>query len=502
MKVKPFWWLWAVAAVCWCYPLDFALLDWDEINFAAAAREMLLRRDFGQVTIGFLPFYEKPPLFFWCQALVMYLWDTHAAAARLPNALCGLLTLWLLYRWGGPRIGTYWACFYAASWLPQFYFRVGLIDPVFNLFIVGALYTMQTHPRRWYAVGGCLGLAVLTKGFAAWVVFVGVVGFCYRRGDTRWAAYALLLSAGVAAVYFWQTDRAFGWAFLVYQWELLSRPVAGHRGFLGYHAVVLGVGVFPAVVWAWPYLWRRSGYWWGLFWVVFVVFSLVQTKIIHYSSLCYFPLTYWAAQAWDKEPVLPLARRVLFGLLGGAMVVVVVVAPWAGLYLGPLLAWLEIKDAFLLALPGQGIVWLPWQGLGLGVGLALLLVWLGRGRSLVVASVGFLCWFQVTLAVFMPRILAYTQGPAVAFCEQHSGAYFIPVGFKTYTHFFYGQMPALPAYVGTDKKSRQDWLLSPEGPPDVYLIARLNRRPPQDERIRYLYTRGGYVFFEKKARQR
>ena len=32
-----------------------------------------------------------------------------------------------------------------------------------------------------------------------------------------------------------------------------------------------------------------------LFWVVLILFSVVQSKIVHYSSLCYFPLTYLAA---------------------------------------------------------------------------------------------------------------------------------------------------------------------------------------------------------------
>ena len=31
-----------------------------------------------------------------------------------------------------------------------------------------------------------------------------------------------------------------------------------------------------------------------LFWVVLVIFSIVTTKIIHYSSLCWFPITYFA----------------------------------------------------------------------------------------------------------------------------------------------------------------------------------------------------------------
>ena len=44
------------------------LFDWDEINFAESAREMLVSGDYFRVQVGFRPFWEKPPLFFWLQA--------------------------------------------------------------------------------------------------------------------------------------------------------------------------------------------------------------------------------------------------------------------------------------------------------------------------------------------------------------------------------------------------------------------------------------------------
>ena len=39
------------------------LFDWDEINFAESAREMLVTGDFLGVQINFKPFWEKPPFF-------------------------------------------------------------------------------------------------------------------------------------------------------------------------------------------------------------------------------------------------------------------------------------------------------------------------------------------------------------------------------------------------------------------------------------------------------
>ena len=76
---------------------DFNLFDWDEINFAESTREMLVSGDFFHVQINFEPFHEKPPFFFWLQALSMKVFGINAFAARLPNALLGVLTLSLIH---------------------------------------------------------------------------------------------------------------------------------------------------------------------------------------------------------------------------------------------------------------------------------------------------------------------------------------------------------------------------------------------------------------------
>ena len=65
------------------------LFDWDEINFAEAAREMIVSGNYSMVTIDFQPFWEKPPFFIWLQALSMKAFGVNEFAARLPNAICG-----------------------------------------------------------------------------------------------------------------------------------------------------------------------------------------------------------------------------------------------------------------------------------------------------------------------------------------------------------------------------------------------------------------------------
>ncbi len=102
------------------------LFDWDEINFAECAREMIVSKDYLRAQIDFMPFWEKPPLFIWMQVIAMKLFGVGAYAARFPNACIGILTLITIY-YAGKRVvngkmATWWVLLYAATWLPSFLF--------------------------------------------------------------------------------------------------------------------------------------------------------------------------------------------------------------------------------------------------------------------------------------------------------------------------------------------------------------------------------------------
>src|SRR6188474_2202910 len=73
------------------------LFDWDEVNFAECAREMIVSGNYSHVQLNFRPFWEKPPLFIWMQALSMNIFGINEFAARLPNALCSIVTLCALF---------------------------------------------------------------------------------------------------------------------------------------------------------------------------------------------------------------------------------------------------------------------------------------------------------------------------------------------------------------------------------------------------------------------
>ena len=75
------------------------LFDWDEINFAECAREMLASNNYSTVTIDYLPFWEKPPLFIWMQVFSMKLFGITEFAGRFPNFIAAIATAYFLYLW-------------------------------------------------------------------------------------------------------------------------------------------------------------------------------------------------------------------------------------------------------------------------------------------------------------------------------------------------------------------------------------------------------------------
>jgi 4-amino-4-deoxy-L-arabinose transferase-like glycosyltransferase len=172
------------------------LFDWDEINFAECSREMIEINDYTRVYVDFKPFWEKPPMFFWMQSTAMKVFGVNEFSARFPNALCGIATLIILFLCGRKlydnRFGILWALAYGGSLFPNLYFKSGIIDPWFNLFIFLSIYFfilyswkrnkadlegLKKGPLTYVLLSGAfMGLAILTKGQAALMMFVGAAG--------------------------------------------------------------------------------------------------------------------------------------------------------------------------------------------------------------------------------------------------------------------------------------------------------------------------------------
>ncbi|MEM7659962.1 MAG: glycosyltransferase family 39 protein [Bacteroidota bacterium] len=549
--LSPAWWLVGLGAFFFLPFLGGVhLFDWDEINFAEMAREMILLEDYLQVRVRFQPFWEKPPLFLWMQASAMHLFGVGEYGARFPNAICGVLTLVLLFRMGrflyDDRFGWYWALAYLGSILPHLYFKSGIIDPWFNLWIMGGLWYWMLgdwkkqglHPALnrpvWHytLVGGLLlGLAILTKGQVAGVI-VGIVAVVYWISQRfRWylpfSQWVLFFGISLLPFGLWvlaislNGNPEFLSDFLTYQIRLLSTEDAGHGGFPGYHVVVLLVGCFPASIFALRTLFRHkeSGFqgdalrWMRmLFWVVLILFSLVQSKIVHYSSLCYFPLTYLAAAVnlyrlekgelnWKKWQ-----SGLLIGI-GGLFVLVIGVAPWLGNQ-PELLKRLIQGDAFVQGNLDAQVNWTGWEMLP-AIGLLALLVISLRGylsqavwrtsRTLFMGMAGFV---MLTLIFFVGRAEHISQRAAIAYFESLQGkdVYVLAFSYKSYAPEFYARsQPPTQAQPTHDI----NWLLYGEIDKDLYISTKVHKLPaltPHVKDIEEIGRKNGFVFFLRRKK--
>jgi 4-amino-4-deoxy-L-arabinose transferase-like glycosyltransferase len=519
------------------------LFDWDEVNFAESAREMLLTGNYRMVQIDFQPFYEKPPLFIWLQAFSMSVFGVNEFAARLPNAICGIATMLVVFNVGrsvfNSRFGIFWALIFAASFLPQIYFKSGIIDPVFNLLIFIGIYflykltvenefedrkTKRRNKRLHLFISGlAIGLAVLTKGPVAIliVVLTALNYFIIHRGKLRleigqafmWLMVVFFVVSAWLSFELWENGVKFLYEFIAYQIKLFKTEDAGHGGPFYFHFIVVLIGCFPASAlifsafkknehddFAQMLLKRWMVY---LLAVVLIVFSVVRTKIIHYSSLSYFPITFLAAyylnylfegkMKWTWKQTVPLVSIAL--LIGSTLTGAVQLIKRTDVFIN------YIKDDFAVACLSAPVHWGAadiWFGILFAVTIvaAVILVQFGHVRWAVYAIIVSSAIFVNSVMIFfVPRIERYSQHAMIEFLKskQNEDCFIEVTGFKSYAHYFYGLK--LP-----EKSIDRNEVLFGKFENPVYIITKVNRAEDlktYQPFVEEIYRKNGFVFFKR-----
>jgi 4-amino-4-deoxy-L-arabinose transferase-like glycosyltransferase len=515
------------------------LFDWDEINFAESAREMVLTGDYMTVCIDYVPFWEKPPLFIWMQVLSMKVFGINEYAARFPDALCGVISIMFLFyagrRWKNEQFGLIWAIVYMASVLPFIYFKSGIIDPWFNLFIFLALFFIMEHKRRqrdagtgWVIGAGLfLGLAVLTKGPVAIIIFTATFLIFWLlnrfRGWWKFNDLVLFLITLIIVGGSWffmmmltgHTDTLVD--FIEYQVRLFSTHEAGHSGSLFYHVFVLFLGLFPASLFFISSFFKKESdpaqrelnLWMKiLFWVVLVLFSIVQTKIVHYSSLCYFPMTFLAATfIQDKlrnHVPIPKISKILIVVFFSLFMMVIFLLPLINTWKFYLIPY--IKDPFALDSLNARVHWsildiLP--GLILLTGILLMLFLKRKSTTQWISLAVIMILFIISSLWIYPRkVEMYSQNALINICKSMKGkkAYFNVQYFNSYAHLFYSEKQ--PG--GADNNYIWNFLELELMDHPIYLVTKKGRETEILERFpffRVVIDRNGYVLlFQDKIK--
>jgi 4-amino-4-deoxy-L-arabinose transferase-like glycosyltransferase len=309
--------------------------------------------------------------------------------------------------------------------------------------------------------------------------------------------------------------------FILYQIRLLTTADAGHGGPFYYHFVILMIGCFPASIFALRAFrtqqeddFKQSSFkLWNiiLLSVVLIVFSIVETKIVHYSSLAYFPITflgaYFAYSLIYRNNTWKSSSNWLIGIFGLIIASLFIIIPFVFKNVSSVLPY--IKDKLTLELLKTNVYWSGYESL---VGVAFLLILIDSVihffrkeflKGYLVLFFGTAITLFLFMTIFVPKIEPYTQGATVEFYEKLStqNVYFDAVGYKSYAPYFYGKMKLENSDLTIQRKfhqNRSDWLLKGVIDKPAYFSAKITsvdgiKRDYPD--LIELYRKNGFVFF-------
>ncbi|MSP07308.1 MAG: glycosyltransferase family 39 protein [Chitinophagaceae bacterium] len=479
------------------------LFDWDEINFAESAREMIASGNYFSVQINFTRFTEKPPLFFWMQVVSMKVFGVNEFSARFPNAICGIVTLVVLFRIGkqifNEQFARIWVMVYLGTFVTFLYFKSGIIDPWFNLFIFLAIYhfyslttSVQVNRLKHLVLTGVfLGLAVLTKGpvaiLIALLTYLVVVVLNRFRFFINGKEFVTIFATTLIVCFAWfgvdliQNGPSFLIEFLQRQIAIFSTNDADHGEPFFYHWWVLLLGCFPASIFFMKGIFvqmerneqKMFKQWMVvLFWVILLLFSIVKTKIVHYSSLCWFPLTAIASMYLyeiftDKVRRMHIVFKMLIGIIGILLSLVLIAIPYA---LMNKAAWVHLlEDPFARANLQADVQWYWWDGFGGCILLLGVLFYLFSKQNklktiLLFLSVTLCCLY--TSVMIVPNIEGISQRANIEFFEKRQGedCYVETVGYRSYAQYFYSKKQA---YTSAQKIKIDTVLMGGSSQPDT-----------------------------------
>lgn len=412
-----------------------------ETELAAAAREMLANGRYALAYRDAQPAYDIFPLFAWMQAGSMAVLGVSDLAARLPNAITGIITLLTIYGIGKKQadsnLGIWCALVFAGSWMPHILFKSGLSEPVYNYFVFLSVYFSYrigytVKPFRMSMAGGlCLGLAVLANGFAAILIslLTLLVYWIVSKGKTgiRLIHAGVLLLVACLPVSFWLVYTGFseGWAVAgnICRFQARQLPAVFLRSSFYYWTLL--PGCFPMSIFLFSYLRQRkqrsvyaapqpldmkdfSIWMWSMFWVVLLASP---------STVFYLPLSFlagWqvyriaegrlALQGWITVLLL------LTGIIIGAGLIIL---PVAGVYKTILST--NITDPGVRTYLEANVTWRLWE-VAFGL-LYILLVsvsctLLFRKRyqgGLLLLFLGTAVFIETVLLHFAPKVEAHTR---------------------------------------------------------------------------------------------
>lgn len=359
----------------WTLPM----IDRDEPRFAEASREMRQRQDYVVPYFNNQYRFDKPPFTYWTQVASFAVFGENDFAARLPSVIAAALTSVCLFAWGSKigrsRLGWWSAIIFGLCLQTFVHAKAAVADMWLVLFMTLAhwagwkLLSWEQTPNtehqtpntelertltawRWWGLFyGSLTLAFLTKGPIGLAPIGTVVLFAFvsarREVLGRFALVpGLLLLIMLTALWgvpaYLRTNGEF--LRVGIGRHVIGRSVGameGHGGssaliylaLLPFYFVTVFLSFFPwsmRLPWLTKTLWRQRDeldrYLICGIGVIFGVFTLVATKLPHYTLPAFPLLALLLARHWTTSLTESAKDRAAFkgtALTTGAMLLIV-----------------------------------------------------------------------------------------------------------------------------------------------------------------------------------
>jgi 4-amino-4-deoxy-L-arabinose transferase-like glycosyltransferase len=305
----------------WSMPL----IDRDEPRFAEASREMIERSDYIVPHFNNQLRLDKPPLAYWAQVASYRIFGQNDFAARFPSAIAAALValsiLALGKQIGGARAGWWAAIIFTLSLQTFVHAKAAVADMWLVLFITTAHwsgYELIQRPgwtwKWWFVFYVSLALGFLAKGPIAWTPLLTVIAMKWFWRDVDLArsfkfVRGIMSMLGVVALWgipaLMQTHGEF--LRIGIGRHVIGRSFGAMEGHgansLGIYVLVMPLYFVTVFASFFPWsiklpslakkLWREHDkidiYLVTGAGIIFIIFSLIKTKLPHYT-LPAFPL--------------------------------------------------------------------------------------------------------------------------------------------------------------------------------------------------------------------
>jgi 4-amino-4-deoxy-L-arabinose transferase-like glycosyltransferase len=363
----------------WSLPL----IDRDEPRFAEASREMIQRADYVVPYFNNQLRLDKPPLTYWAQVASYRIFGESDFSARFPSAIAAALTALVIFAWGcrigANKVGWSAAIIFTLSLQTFLHAKAAVADMWLVLFVtIGhwAGYELLQRPtsnaerptsnlqrRWWWTFYLSLALGFLAKGPIAWIPILTVATTIALARDWRSAGnfkfvrgilltFAIVALWGIPALI--QTHGKFfavGIGRHVVGRSLATMEGHGASSFgiylllLPFYFVTIFVSYFPWSI-KLPWLVRRllhkqnagaidpgyshhdkiDNYLLTGIGIVFVIFTLVATKLPHYTLPAFPLLALLLARHWQGEAAIKTSASLFRTIAIGAACVWIAIA--------------------------------------------------------------------------------------------------------------------------------------------------------------------------------